>query len=292
MKKALFIIFTLIFSLSGCSTSQPQANTNSIQIAASFYPEAFLAEQIGGDFVSVYSIIPFGVEPHDFEPSPSDISHITNSKLFLYHGADLDLWASRIAAELDTNKIAVLKASDSVELKSGDPHFWLDPVLMRKIADSVLEKLISVDPVNRSSYEKNAEALHAKLSALNDDFINGLKDCRVRDVATSHNAFSYMARAYSFTPLSISGISPNVEPSVKDMQNLISILKTKNIHYVTFETLSSARISQTIADEVGAQSLVLNPIEGLTTAENNNGEDYISLMNKNLQTLRTAMECK
>ncbi len=287
-----FLVLIMSLVLAGCSIGQQQNIEGQISVAVSMYPEAFLVEQIGGEYISTYSIVPAGVEPHEFEPSPADLSHITNSKLFIYHGANLDLWASRIANELDTNIVHVLNAADGISLiQNGDPHFWLDPIIMQSVAEKVSAELIKIDSIHAAEYEKNAAELTKKLTALDGEFNEGLRACRVRDVVTSHSAFAYLAERYNFTQLPISGISPNAEPSVKDMQNLISLLKEKNIRYVTFETLSSSRISETIGAEVGAKSLVLNPIEGLSSVNVSKGDDYFSLMRENLKTLKTAMEC-
>lgn len=286
------VALLMTISLAGCLGTTTQNTSDKISVAVSMYPEAFLTEHIGGDFVSTYVIVPVGVEPHDFEPSPSDLSHITNSKLFIYHGANIDLWASRIADELDTSLVHVLNASSSVSLlNDNDPHFWLDPVAMQSVAKNILKELILVDPSHTAEYEKNAAILISQLESLHNDYAQTLRECRVRTVATSHSAFAYLAQRYAFVQLPISGISPNIEPSVRDMQNLIAVLREKNIRYVTFETLASSRISETIANEVGAQSLILNPIEGLTTEDIKNNHDYFSLMRENLKTLKTVMEC-
>lgn len=284
-----------IFFVSGCTnplSKKNQSPSDTLSVTASFYPLAFLAEQIGGDFVTVTPIVSMGVEPHEYEPTPSDFSNIVSSKVFIYHGAGMDAWASRISDELTDKKVITVNASSRINLLQGsDPHFWLDTTLMQKISEQILTALSEADPAHRSEYEHNANQLVSELQQLHDAYTKELTTCRVRSVATSHNAFAYLANRYGFEQVPITGISPEVEPSIQDIKNLITLLKYKNIKYVTFETLASARIAEVIATEVGAQSLVLNPIEGLTQEDLDAGDTYISLMNKNLQTLKTVMEC-
>ena len=108
----------------------------------------------------------------------------------------------------------------------------------------------------------------------------------------SHAAFGYLAERYNINVISIAGISPEEEPSPKRMAEIAQLAKQKNIKHIFFETLVSPKLSETIAREIGAETLVFNPLEGLTNEEIATGEDYISVMEKNLVNLRTALICK
>jgi zinc transport system substrate-binding protein len=109
---------------------------------------------------------------------------------------------------------------------------------------------------------------------------------------TTHSAFSYLARRYGLTQIPISGLEPESEPSPADLAALVKLLKERKVRYVFFETLVSSKLAETLAREVGAQTLVLNPVEGLTKEEQAASKTYVSLMEENLRNLRMALDCK
>ena len=301
MKKIISFLFLSIFLL-GC-TSAPLTDSKKLSVYASFYPLAFLTEQIAGDKAMVLNVVPNGVEPHDFEPSTKTIAQIIDSDLFLYNGAGLDEWANDFVKTLDSSEPVLLKTSTLVDILAtkyaeegesagiADPHFWLDPNNMIKIADQIKMKLISIDPANANFYENNNTKLKSELGSLNQDFISGLQSCEMKTFVTSHAAFAYLAKGYGLEMFAISGLSPDEEPSTKKIAEISEMVEEYGIKYVVAETLLSSKIGETIADETGAQILVLNPIEGLTNDDEKNGENYLSIMSSNLKNLKTALSC-
>src|SRR4029077_5157773 len=127
------------------------------------------------------------------------------------------------------------------------------------------DEFIKADPAHADAYTKNAGSLLSQLSTLDQEYKSGLAQCAVKDVVVSHNAFRYLAKEYGFQTLAISGLDPEQEPSPARIAQLADLAKREHIKYIFFETLVSPKIAQTVADEIGAQSLVLNPIEGLTS---------------------------
>ncbi len=301
MKKIISFLVLSVFLL-GCK-SEPLTDDKRVSIYASFYPLAFLAEQIVGDKALVLNVVPNGVEPHDFEPSAKTIAQIIDSDLLLYNGAGLDEWANDFVKTLEGAEPAVLKTSTLVDILAtkyaeegesagiADPHFWLDPNNMIKIADQIKMKLISIDPANANFYENNNTKVKSQLESLNQDFVAGLQTCNMKTFVTSHAAFAYLAKGYGLEMLAISGLSPDEEPSTKKIAEISELVEQYKIKYVFAETLLSSKISETIADETGAQILVLNPIEGLTNDDEKNGENYLSIMSSNLKNLKTALSC-
>lgn len=288
-------------------------DSDKVTIVGSFYPLAHFAEQVGGDRVKVTNITPAGSEPHDFEPSPRDIATIQSSRLFLMNGSGLDPWAENLQVDLAAKGIKVLKMSDIIELieneeaaehadeehaedeheeTATDPHFWLDPELAQKEVAAIAAALAKIDPAYADYYRENAEAFTQKLAALDDRYTAGLANCAKREIITSHAAFGYLAKRYNITVHAISGLSPEQEPSAQQMGELARLAREKNIRYIFFETLVNPRLAETVAQEVGAQTLVFNPIEGLTEQQIQAGENYISAMEENLTNLRTALECQ
>ncbi|MHB1118267.1 MAG: metal ABC transporter solute-binding protein, Zn/Mn family, partial [Minisyncoccota bacterium] len=129
------------------------------------------------------------------------------------------------------------------------------------------------------------------IEQLDQRFYEGLQGCEKHDIIVSHEAFGYLARRYGFNTISIAGISPDEEPSPRSLAELVNTARAKGVPYVFFETTASPRLSETIAREIGVQTLVLNPLESLTVSEIQSGEDYHSVMEKNLTNLRKALIC-
>lgn len=281
-------------------------------IAASFYPLAYLAEQVGGANVSVSQVTPGGVEPHEYEPSPQQLAAVHEAKVFLMNGSGVDGWGDKIIEELKQNGIVTVRMTDTIAAMGGfneegeedpihpssedanaqDPHIWLDPVLVKQEVMLIRDAFIEADPSHADAYRANADQLMQKLSALDSAYRSGLADCVQTFIVTSHNAFRYMAKEYGFQSLAIAGINAEEEPSSKRVAELADLAKAKGIKYIFFETLLSPKLAETVAKEIGAQSLVLNPIEGLTADDVAQGSDYFSVMQENLQNLRIAMQCQ
>ena len=280
------------------SHNKPQVASDKLHVTASFYPLYDFAKNIGGDKISVSNMTPPGSEPHDFEPAPKDIVQAEKSAVFIYNGGTLEPWANKFLGGY--NHIAV-KASKDVVLQSGvgeegqtikDPHFWLDPVLAQQIVKNIRDGLIQADPANKDFYTKNANSYIAKLQKLDTDFTAGLTNCSQNTVIASHEVFGYLAQRYHFTAEAITGMSPDQEPSSAKMAELANMAKEKDIKYVFFESLVSPRLADTIAQEVGAQAIVFDPLEGLTDEAQKQGKNYISVQYENLQNLRTALQCR
>ncbi len=273
---------------------------NKIQVTTSFYPLAYIASQVGGLRVSVKDLLPLGGEPHDFEPSLRDLALLSESDLFLYNGADFEPWVEKWKKGSFAQPSKVVNMVDELGMRSAslisrdgviDPHVWLSPVLFKQKIEIVRDALIIVDPVNADEYRSNAASLDVAINGLDQRFRDGLRSCTKKSVITSHDAFEYLAREYNFGVIPIAGISPNEEPSPKVLASIIKTAREKNIQHIFFETKVGPKLSEVIAREIGGTTLVLNPLESLTPYEVQLKEDYITVMEKNLNNLRTALSC-
>ena len=312
---ALVVIFTTAFfwykNTVEVSLSRPNQNTNQISntqnhikpsVITSFYPLFEFSKQVAGNSANIENITPPGVEPHDFEPSSQQISKIQESQIFIYNGGEIDVWAEKLAPELSKKNVKVIKMSDVLQTdlifsqenkESGfDPHFWLDPVLALKQADIITQALSEVDSKNTNIYKANLTKFSQQLSDLDGNYKSNLNNCSLKTVVTSHNAFAYLARRYGFKLVSVSGLSPDAEPSLEKITEIVKLVEEKKIKYIAFESLVSPKISQTIAAETGTATIALNPIEGLTQEEMDNNQNYLSLMQDNLNNLRFILDCK
>lgn len=275
----------------------PKTQSGKIIISSSFYPLAEFAKRIGGDKIEVVNITPVGVEAHDYEPTPRDVVAIRTSRLFLYQGAGFDPWAERVAKDINGSNVAVINMAENFDLMSAkagkkDPHFWLDPILAKKEVVIIRDELKVIDPTNASVYEENAQNFATSLDALDQTIRSGLSSCTLSEIIVSHGAFNYFASRYGLSVISISGVSPDIEPSAQVLGEIAKTAKEKNIQYIFFETLVSPKLAETVAKEAGIQTSVLNPIEGLTLSEVSVGKDYLSIMEENLHNLEQALQCQ
>lgn len=271
-------------------------NEKKISVIATFYPLQEFARAVGGDAISVKSIVPIGIEPHDYEPTPQDIVSIYQADIFLLNGAGIDAWAEKIVPELKKRGIKVLQMSEVIGFLSPDPvtdpHFWLDPMWAEQEITAIYQVLADHDPENDKAYSENADRYFADLGELYFDYETGLRQCKTRTVVASHNAFAHLAKRYDFEIISASGFSEGTEVLPSEIAEIIEKMKMQNLRYVFFATLDSPKIAETIAREVGAKTLEFNPIEGLTETERQAGKNYLSIMQENLNNLQTAMECQ
>lgn len=333
MKQSLLIlstIFLILFSIVGATIFRSQKDkdemihqsndADKVRIVTSFYPLGQFAQQVGGNQTEVSVIVPAGVEPHEYEPTPQDIASIYTADIFIANGAGIDAWATKIQADLEKKGVQVIIMSQALGFDDGDvadahdhadedhatadahdhntedhdaldPHFWLDPILTQKEVGIIKDALIKVDVKNQEMYTQNTETYTQQLQLLDQSYASKLAMCENKTVVTSHNAFNYLALRYQFETLSIAGFSPESEPSTRQLADLATLARQKKIRYIFFETLVSPRLAQTLADEIGAQTLVFNPLEGLTDEEVAQGKTYLTVMEENLNNLQLAMNC-
>lgn len=269
-------------------------NSNKIKVVTSFYPLYFFTSEIVGDKASVINLTPAGAEPHEYEPTARDMAQIESSALLVLNGGGLESWGENIQKNInkDKTKILVIKDILNTENNNIDPHIWLSPTIALQMIDTIEYELSEIDPINSPYYKSNAKIIKDKLSILDEEFKNGLTSCKSKDIVTSHSAFAYLASAYGLNQVSIAGLSSEEEPSSKEMAEITKFAKDNNVKYIFFESLISPKLSLTIAKEIDAQTLLLNPIEGLGDDEIKSGKNYFSEMRNNLVNLKIALECK
>ncbi|MEW6064562.1 MAG: metal ABC transporter substrate-binding protein [Bacillota bacterium] len=170
-----------------------------------------------------------------------------------------------------------------------DPHVWLDPLNAKVMVDNILTGLSKADEKNKSFYEANAESYKKELDKLHEEYQSGLAQTKIKEFVTSHAAFGYLAKRYGLTEIPVRGLSAESEPSPADMAAVVKLAREKNIKHIFFETLVSPKVSEAIASELKAETLVLNPLEGLSDQEMAGGQDYLSVMRQNLQNLKIAL---
>jgi zinc transport system substrate-binding protein len=317
---ATSLALVLSASIAGCGSSSGSASaptggrSGALTVDAAFYPLQWMAEQVGGDQVRVTSLTAPGAEPHDLELTPKQVAQISEADVVVKLGGfqpavddaagdadnvfdvadvvDLDLTTT---AEHD-HEHGEDEADAHDEEGAGhdeegvtDPHFWLDPTLLAEVAPALADRFAELDPDHAEGYRQRADATVDVLDGIDHDFATGLASCTSTDIVTSHQAFGYLARRYGLTQVGINGLSPEQEPSPARLAEVADFVEDHDVKTIYFETLVPSDIARTVADETGAGTAVLDPIEGVTDASA--GTDYPSIMASNLQALRKGQPC-
>ncbi len=295
MKKVTLLValLTLISVLVG--VAQPK-----LKVVASFYIPYEFTKNVGGDRIEVKNLVPAGASAHDYEPTPADIKAVEEAQVFVYNGADMDtkLASEVLGAVRNRDKLVVIEATKGLPLRKVeeeefefDPHVWLDPILAQAMIQNILNGVLQADSAGRAAYEANAKGYQAKLAALDGQIKEGLKTCRLRDLIVSHQFLDYFAARYDLRAHALSGLEPG-EPTPQRLAELIRLGKELRIKYIFAEPLEQPKALEVLARELGAEILILNPIEGLTDEEEKAGKNYLSIMGENLKNLRIGLECR
>jgi zinc transport system substrate-binding protein len=285
----------IVLAITACQRAP--ATPGQLHILVSLYPLYDFARHIAGDRARVTLLVPPGIEPHDWEPAPADIVRVQSARVFVYNGAGLEPWAEKLLGEVRRGDMRIVKATAGLDLLTTegqpDPHVWLDPLLARAEVEAIRTALVAVDPVHAPIYDGNAAAFSSQLLALHERFAAGLERCERREIVVSHAAFAYLARRYRLTQLPIiESLTPDAEPSPAALAALTRQARRARVTHIFFETLVTSKLAETLAREVGATALVLNPVEGLTKEQDAQGMTYVQLMDANLTNLRTALGCR
>lgn len=284
MRRFMKIVLPLMLFLSGCTVTPP---TGKLQVVVSVYVLEEFSKRIGGDLIQVTNIVPPGIEPHDFELSAQDRIKLQNADVLLSIGVGFENWLDEVAPKL--TRTLVVKTGEGVANDPSDPHVWLDPNLAKLMALKIRDALTKIDPRNATTYHANTQTLIADLSALDALYRTTLAK-RVRDLfISSHNAFSYLAKAYGLHQEAIAGANPETDVSAMRIREIINLINTQHIPVVFSEEFLDPKIAEAIAKETNASVMTLVPVENLSAEERKNGETYFSLMKKNLYALYAAL---
>ncbi|MGG4033694.1 zinc ABC transporter substrate-binding protein [Paenibacillus cisolokensis] len=171
-----------------------------------------------------------------------------------------------------------------------DPHTWSSPKTALLLAENVKNAMVEADAANAEAYEANYAKLKEKLEALDAKYTAELSKTTRKDIVVSHQSFGYLARDYGLNQIAIMGLSPDAEPRAQDLVKIANFVKENGVTHIFFEELVSDQLARTLANEAGVETLVLNPLEGLTPEQERNGDDYVTIMERNLQNLLKALQ--
>ena len=326
-------------ALSACTSTASSGDSSSkdgsLTVMASFYPLKYLAEKVGGEYVSVTSLTPDGAEPHDLELSPKMVDSLSSADAVIYLAGfqsavdeaieqqapktiiDVSSAAELVEAGSDANHPAEEEeATDETQSgeteahdhdheghdheghdhaghdhhhdMSADPHFWLDPIRMAKAATLVGDKLAEADSAHADTYKANAKALAEELTTLGDTLVTKTSKCQVKTFVTAHTAFGYLADRTGLTQVGISGLDPESSPSPARLAEIGQIAKEQGVTTIFTEALIDPKVAQTLADDLGITTAVLDPIESQTDSS----KDYAAVMQANIDALTKANNCQ
>jgi zinc transport system substrate-binding protein len=264
----------------GCARGSAQAGGR-LDVLASFYPLAFVASQVGGDRVVVGNLTPQGAEPHDLELTPGAVARLHRADLVVYLSGHFQP-AVEAAVPMARRSLDVRAAAAT----GADAHFWLDPSRMVDVTGAVAAKLAAIDPSHASGYRQRADALVSALRNLDGAYRSAFASCRRHEIVTSHAAFGYLAKRYGLTQIPIAGLDPETEPTPGRIADVVGLARKYRVKTIFYESLVSPKIAQTIAHEAHVGTDVLDPIEGVR-----NSDDYLTVMRRNLGSLRRALDC-
>ena len=307
-------------ALTGCGTDSDEAAADgTLQVAAAFYPLEFVASRVGGDRVEVTTLTGPGTEPHDIELTVAQTALVGEADLVLYQDSIQPIVGDAVEQTADGATLEVEEVIDFIPFAEEhdhseddhsedehaeeeeeeehdhdhgdeDPHFWLDPARMATLAQAVASELGDIDPDHAEEYDTNAAVLVEELDELDAAFAEGLADCERDVVVVSHDAFGYLGDRYGLDIHGIAGLSPDAEPGPADIAELQELIDAEGVTTVFSETLVSPATAETLAQDAGVGTDVLDPLEGLSdeTAD----EDYLSIMRSNLASLQEANGCQ
>lgn len=303
---AISIIMTLSL-ISGCSNEKQVTENGKLMVYTSFYPLYDLTSKIGGDKVNVTNMVPTGTEPHDWEPTPKDMGAISNADLLVYNGLGMEQWIDKVTGAVSNDKLILVEASKGVDLITShsehkekhfdeeehnhdvDPHIWTSIKNAIIEMENIKNALCQADSDNSAYYEENFKKYKAEFEALDKEFSDFTSSCKNKNIVVAHEAFSYLCRDYGLNQIAINGLSAESEPDPARMAEIVKFAKENNIKVIFFEELVSPKLAEVIASEIGAETMVINPLEGLSDEELANGDDYLSVMRKNLEALKKAL---
>ncbi len=312
MRRLLLLpVGALAFAAVGCgSDGSSNSDDGRITVAAAFYPLEQIVRNVGGDAIDVITLVPPGEEAHEYEPTAQQLTALQDADMVVYLGNEFQPNVQKAIDSLPSSvrrvdllqHLTLLPVAEQLPGTEGqpggetlgdgsDPHVWLDPANMQAMTTAVVDELGTAAPSLVDTLRANGSAYDAALGVLDGEFTAGLASCTSTILVTTHRAFGYMAAAYDLTQVAIAGISPSEEPSAKSLETVAAFAADNGVTTIFFEHNLPPDLATTVAEEIGATTAVLDPIESMSTDQLDAGEDYLSVMRSNLAVLRPALGC-
>jgi zinc transport system substrate-binding protein len=281
------------------------SGSGKVKVVTTLFPLYDMARSIGGAQATVTQLVPPGVEPHSFEPKPSDLVAIDQADIFIYTGKFMEPWVADILKGTTNRHLIVIDASQSTTMIPGvfhdadepagslDPHIWLDFDNAKIMAANIARGLTAAAGTGQDFFQTNLTAYQDRLAALDKEYRQGLANCQNREIVYGgHYAFGYLAHRYGLKYLAAQGVSPDAEPSASDLVSLVDQINQQGVKYVFYEELTSPKIATTLATETKAKLLLLNAAHNLTKEQFISGVTYFDILETDLANLRLGLGCR
>lgn len=310
---AVIIVVVLTSNISQQQNTQSTtvSSGQKLKVIASFFPMYEFTRNVAGNRADVSVFIPIGEEPHGWEPPTQQIQDVQNSQLFVYNGAGMETFIPAFLSTGNFPNTTFVRASQGIQMQNADvihmnpdeakpvieqggkdPHVWNDPVLAQQEVRNIANAMEKADPANAQYYESNAQAYIGKLSKLDQDIKLGLSNCKLHTFVSFHNAFNYFSQRYNLTDVWLSGLAPEAEVSPQDLARVEDTAKQNNVKIIFSEDLVDPKLAQSLATDIGAQTRILSPLEGISNTEQKEGITFIDKWYQNLNSLKTGLECQ
>ncbi len=293
----IYILMVLCTGLmiTGCGTEvRSFQSRDKILVVTTIYPVYDFVSNIAGDRAEIINLVPAGTEPHDFELSTGDMQLLEEADLFIYNGAGMEHFVDKMLNAVSNKELKAVEAAGVVKtLSSGektDPHTWLSVQNAILESEVIKDAFVQIDKEHKEVYERNFEDYKDRLEDLDRTYKEELSGLSGNTIVVAHEAFGYLCAAYGLNQNAVEGLTADSEPDSAKMKEIIDFCRENDIQVIFFEELVSPKVANTIAEEIGAETMVLNPIEGLTVSQEEEGLDYIGLMEENLEALKKALK--
>lgn len=290
IKRQVFILGVLILAACGPTAGGPTNVSGETVLAV----ESFLgdiAQNVAGERARVESLVPAGLDPHTFVPTPQDVARITESQVVITNGAGLEDWLGELLDNAGGERL-VIEASEGLPEESprpDDPHFWLDPTFTIHYVENIRDGLTRVDPAGGEVYAQKAAAYIEQLEELHKWIATQVAQIEPerRILVTNHESFAYFAERYGFEIIGtiVPSVSTGASPSAQQLVQLVEMIRETGAPAIFLESGTNPGLAEQVAREAGVEV-----IRDLHTHSVSPPGGYIEMMQYNTQTIVEALK--
>jgi len=284
-------------------------------VVTTIYPLYYITKEIAGGYLDVKRLIKPGSDLHSFSPTPEDMVTLVNSKLLITLGENMEPWIARIVTATNMNTLIVTESLNTLcisdehshdrhvsheepthdhssHIKGLDPHVWLDFENSSMMTKIISQKLSQLFPQYKKQFSENALELQAKFKKIHQLYAGSLNLCKKDTILVSHDAFSYMEKAYGFHTESITGVLAHSRPNASKIVKLQKMIQEKNLQYLFYDPLITNKSAVQLAKDMNLTLLPLNTLGNISLEDEHKGEDMLTLINANYLQLKKGLECQ